>query len=55
MYKKLFKKAEDEWNMEVQRGDELEMFTGGKYRITRMNSETYEDDVIEEGRLTRRK
>jgi len=55
LYEKLFKKAEDEWNLEVQSEDELEMFTGGRYRITRMNSETYEDDVIEEGRLTRRK
>ena len=55
MYKKLFKKAEDEWNMEVQRGDELEMFTGGRYRITRMNPETYEDDVIEEGKLKKRR
>lgn len=55
LYKKLLKKAEDECNLEVQRDDELEMFTGGRYRITRMNPETYEDDVIEEGKLKKRR
>lgn len=55
LYKKLLKKAEDEWDLEVQRDDELEVFTGGRYRITRMNPETYEDDVIEEGKLKKRR